>query len=164
MPQYPQTDIEIGAVGGKILDRDQNVFAGGMIIGSGDGVAAAHRGFPRDVAGNMGRNQVVGNFSAVSEFCMAIRRTDFESVGGFDAENFPDALFAADLCLRLRERGKRLVLTPYAELFATAEIVETKPSPSETNAFQKKWPQYFAADPFYNPNLSKRDGTFSIKA
>jgi hypothetical protein len=154
---------EIGTVGGKILDRDQNVFAGGVIIGAGDGVAPAHRGFPRDVAGNMGRNQVTGNFSAVSEYCMAVSRDDFQAAGGFDADNFPDALFAADLCLKLRAKGKRIVLTPYAEMVAATAIFETKPTNSEAETFRKKWPQYFAADPFYNPNLSKRDGTFSIK-
>ena len=57
---------------------------------------------------------------------------------------------------------KAVVLTPHAEMVATA-ILETKPSAAELEAFQKKWPQYFAADPFYNPNLSKRDGTFSIE-
>lgn len=43
----------------------------------------------------------------------AVRRADFEAVGGFDAERFPAASVEdIELGMRLRERGARIVLDP----------------------------------------------------
>ena len=154
----------VGAVGGKILGRDETVVAGALVIGADGSTAPAHYGYPRDIAGNMGRNQVVGNFSAVSESCLAVTRADLESAGGFDEVNLPNALFAADLCLRLGETNGRIVLTPYAELIRQDQSPDPRPAVAELEYFKKRWPQYVAADPFYNPNLSRRDATFSIDA
>jgi GT2 family glycosyltransferase len=94
-----------------------------------------------------------------------VRREEFIAEGGFDVESFPAALFSVDLCLRLRERGKRIVFNPYAELACTSAYHTSSTLPhAELERLQKKWPQYFAADPFYNPNLSTRDATFSVEA
>jgi GT2 family glycosyltransferase len=156
---------QVGAVGGKVLSRLGTVAAGGVVLGTGQGLSTAHFGFPADVGGNMERNLMIGNFSAVSASCLAVRREEFIAEGGFDVESFPAALFSVDLCLRLRERGKRIVFNPYAELACTSAYRTSSTLPhAELERLQKKWPQYFAADPFYNPNLSTRDATFSIDA
>ena len=154
---------QIGAVGGRVLSTDETVWTGGLVVGAGGGAAAAHRGFPISISGNMGRNQVIGNFSAVSEFCMAVKREDFNSVGGFDEKNLPNSFFAADLCLRLGELGRRIAMTPYAKLVHTVQAQDIEPSAGELEYLQKRWPRQMSCDPFYNPNLSKRDGTFSIE-
>jgi GT2 family glycosyltransferase len=95
---------------------------------------------------------------------MAVRREVFAENGGFDAENFPDALFDADFCLRLRERNRRIVFTPYAEL---TETVKAGSSPilsrEEKETFRAKWRSALERDPFYNPNLSLRGETFTIE-
>jgi hypothetical protein len=49
-------------------------------------------------------------------------------------------------------------------MFTTASSSSLTLPQAELERLQKKWPQYFAADPFYNPNLSTRDATFSIDA
>jgi GT2 family glycosyltransferase len=109
------------------------------------------------------RNDVIGNFSAVSKGSLAVRRRDLESEGGFDEQELPNALFAADLCLKLLRRGLRIVLTPYADLMHTGANTVSSPTDTELGCFKKRWPRHFAADPFYNPNLSRRDGRFEIE-
>lgn len=156
---------DIGAVGGKILDKGENISAGALVFRSGDLTGTAHQGLPRAAAGNMYRAQVVNNFSAVSAGCFAVRRAAFEEVGGFDAENLPDSLFDADFCLRLRrERNLRIVFTPYAELVEIEKGVLPKtPGAKEADFFRQKWRSVLEKDPFYNPNLSLVGETFTIK-
>ena len=86
----------------------------------------------------------------------------FDELGGFDAESFANSLFDVDLCLRLDEKGYRIVVTPFAEFVRTANNSKQKASDGERLAFTKKWGKVMERDPFYNPNLSKKDGSFSI--
>ena len=54
--------------------------------------------------------------SAVGSDGLAFRREIFERPGGFDTPAFPEGLFEVDFCLRARERGLRVVFTPYAQV------------------------------------------------
>ncbi len=157
---------EIGAVGAKILDTDESVLHGGFVIGTDETVSSAFRGFRREDGGSFGRGRVIGNFSAVSVSCFCLRRDLFEEIGGFDAENLPTRFFDADLCLKLREKGLRIVFTPYAELQKLRTSgrlnLELAPSAEEKRYFAERWRDICARDPFYNPNLSRKDGSFSI--
>ena len=47
---------------------------------------------------------------------MMVRKTDFVAVGGWDSLNVPISHSDFDLSFRLRDRGLRLVYTPFAEL------------------------------------------------
>src|SRR5262249_37608660 len=123
-------------------------------------------GLPREAPGSIIRNILIANYSAVSVSCMAIRRDFFEEIGGFDAENLPNRFFDVDLCLKLWQKDLRVVVTPYAELAKMdneAQLnCESEATTQERNYLARKWPNYFSGDPFYNPNLSKKDGSFSI--
>jgi glycosyltransferase involved in cell wall biosynthesis len=159
---------EIGAVGAKLLYADETILHGGLIFGADGLVGVAHHCFPRSDGGNFTRAQLVNNFSAVSISCLAARREAFESVGGFDAENFPNKLYDADFCLRLRrQKNYRIVFTPYAELIKTDAKkrlnLEKDPTADEKNNFLQRWRQTIERDTFYNPNLSKNDAHFSIE-
>ncbi|MCY7345519.1 MAG: glycosyltransferase [Pyrinomonadaceae bacterium] len=152
---------EIGAVGAKILDADETVRHGGIILGINDFIGYAHNGFPKDVGGNLGRAQVVNNFSATAIDCLATRRDVFEKVSGFDAENFPNRLFDVDFCLKLREKNLRVVWTPHAELVQIDGRkllnLQKTPTAAEREFFKEKWRNLIERDPFYNPNLSRRE-------
>lgn len=157
---------EIGAVGAKLLYADSSVLHGGLIIGTHDLIGIAHHQFPRADGGNFVRAQVAGNFSAVSISCLATRREVFLSLGGFDAENFPHKLFDVDFCLKLNEKKRRIVFTPYAELIkidiGKKLNLEKSQSAEETVQFVERWREVIKRDAFYNPNLSKKDASFSI--
>src|SRR6185369_6370539 len=59
----------IAVVGGKVLNRKMEVCDGGIIVGTEGLVDVGHEGLRRDQPGNMFRNQMIGNFSAVSMSC-----------------------------------------------------------------------------------------------
>jgi hypothetical protein len=157
---------EIGAVGAKLLYTDESVLHGGLIIGANEVVGVAHHQFPRTDGGNFGRAQVIGNFSAVSISCLVTSRGVFQAVGGFDGESFPSRFFDVDYCLKLSEKNLRIVFTPYAELIKVdlkkQLNVEKNPTDAEKERFAEKWKNFIERDPFYNPNLSKKDASFSI--
>lgn len=157
---------EIGAIGAKILDSDETVLHGGLIVGTEEIISAAHRGFPRTAHGNFLRLQMINNFSAVSISVFCVRKKLFEEIAGFNSENLPKRFFDADFCLKLREKKYRIVLTPYAELIKIDKQkrlnFEENPNASEIEYFTEKWCEIMKNDPFYNPNFSKYDASFSI--
>jgi GT2 family glycosyltransferase len=93
---------------------------------------------------------------------MAVRRSVFLDVGGFDERNLPVAFNDVDLCLRLREKGYRNIWTPYAELVhheAVSRGADEAPanrgrSDSEARYMLDRWGTILESDPFYSPNLS----------
>ena len=156
---------KIGAVGAKLLRRDGSVLHTGFILGAGDIIANANYGLRRNEPGNIFRNLVISNLSAVSISCLVIKRELFSNFGGFDQDNFSNRFFDVDFCLKLQEAGHRIVVTPYAELMKTDKAhlnFETEPTTDEREYLTGKWEKYLERDPFYNPNLSKKDGSFSI--
>lgn len=156
---------EIGATGAKIFNRDETIRHAGIVLGVNRFIGFAHRGLPKTSGGYLQRAQLVNNFSAVANL-LATRRENFESLEGFDAENFPNGLFDVDFCLRLREKNLRVVLTPYAELLQTSdsstERVLNQKAPIEIENFRNRWQDLIENDPFYNPNLSLETVNFEI--
>ncbi len=158
---------EIGAVGAKILGQNDTVVAGGLLIGVGRAAAIAHYGCPRERDGYLTRNRIINNYSAVSVSCLVTRRNLFAETGGFDSVNFPNKYYGVDYCLKLRSQNLRVVWTPYAELHQIDPSKPLTPGPpgstAETSRFRAKWKAYMEHDPSFNPNLSKKNGSFLIK-
>jgi hypothetical protein len=113
----------------------------------------------RDFRGANRQLQMVRNYSAVSPSCLLTRRVRFRS---FQAERRnPDAPLEGgiEFCLKLRAGGLRVVSVPYAEVRRTSKrevMIESCPE------LAKRWPEVFARDPFYNPNLSRERADFSL--
>lgn len=170
MMEYAQKDL-IGAVGAKLLYRDNTIQHAGILIGQPQIAVHAHKGFPADSEGYQKRLVSVQNFSAVTAACMMIRRKLFLEVGGFD-ENLPLAYNDVDLCLKLLALGKRIVWTPLAELFhdesqtrgLEVSLERQKRLAFETDYFLEGWKDVIEkGDPYYNPNLSLENGAFRIR-
>ncbi|RKH11198.1 glycosyltransferase [Corallococcus sp. CA047B] len=146
---------EVGAVGAKLLALDGRVEHAGFVLGMGaDGVAGCpYRGLPRDGTGHVGRAAVQQRVSAVSAACLAVRRSSFEAVGGFDAGHLPGAWRDVDLCLRLAARGLWTVWTPHAELMRQPPAREPEVVPSAAAAaFKARWKDTLDSDVFHSPN------------
>jgi hypothetical protein len=104
-----------------------------------------------------------------------MRRADYLAVGGMDAVDFKVLFNDVDICLKLRDVGKRVLWTPYATLihFGSTSL---RPGPgqlrklaesneradSERRALYRHWMPQLARDPFYNSNLSLAKRDFSL--
>lgn len=154
---------EIGAAGGKILYKDERVRSAGYILGINDVCGRAHHLLPREAAGNFARLQVINNFSAVSAECLAVKRKDFFALNGFDEQNFPRDLFDVDFCLRLEAQGRRNLLTPYAEIKQLSLPEKREISLIERQILFLRWQDKVNNDPFYNPNLTRRNESFQVE-
>ena len=159
----------VGAVGAKLYYPDGRIQHGGFVLGKGGGFHA-FRFFSSGASGYMGRLRSVCNFSAVTGACLVVRRDLYDSVGGLDEEAFPVAFNDVDFCLKLVERGYRIVWTPYAELYHKEGIsrgrddtlLKEKRFKKELEIFENRWRTKMEDDPFYNPNLTIVSEDFSL--
>lgn len=98
--------------------------------------------------------------SAVTGACLAVERTKFSAIGGFDAVNLPIDLNDIDLCLRLAERGWRCAWTPDSVLYHQESASRGKAlDPAtlyhrEQSYFKKRWPHAIRDDPYFHPAFS----------
>jgi hypothetical protein len=94
----------------------------------------------------------------------------FSEVGGFDEEQHAIAYNDVDLCLRIRERGYRIVWTPFAELYhhesASRGYEETPTQQArferEERYMKERWGTVLRNDPAYNPNLALDRESFTL--
>jgi GT2 family glycosyltransferase len=101
---------------------------------------------------------------------MVTRRAVFEEVGGFDQQHLPVAYNDIDLCLRIRERGHRVVWTPYAELYHFESASRGSDlAPEKRDRFQReaqymkeRWGELLLNDPFNSPNHSLDSDVFEL--
>ncbi len=60
--------------------------------------------------------RVQRDVSGVTAACMMIRKSVFKAVGGFDEIHWPIGFSDAELCLKLRRAGLKIIYTPFAVL------------------------------------------------
>jgi GT2 family glycosyltransferase len=154
----------VAAVGAMLYYPDDRVQHGGVILGLGGIANHYHRLLRRGAAGYRGRAWCDQDLSCVTAGCMVLRREAFLDVGGFD-EMFAVAFNDVDFCIRLREKGWRIVWTPTAELYHyESTSIGRHDAPERAPVFaheielaNARWNGMLQADPYYNPNLSLVD-------
>ena len=97
----------------------------------------------------LGHTEWYRNCSAVSRYCLAVKRSLFHEFGQFN-EGI-GALADVELCLRTRRMGYRIVHSPRAKLVFHISQLELK---DQINVFRKYHELAFGPDPYFNPNLS----------
>ncbi|MEO6872044.1 MAG: glycosyltransferase family 2 protein [Chthoniobacterales bacterium] len=154
---------EVGAVGARLILRDETIQHAGVVLGVRGMVKHAFYGFPAESPGVCRQLQVTRNYSAVTAACMMTRREVFQDVGGFDEERLPVIFNDVDLCLKMRQAGYLVVYTPFAKLYHD-ESASRRASvePSEAEVLRERWPDLIEHDPYYNPNLSREHADFSL--
>ena len=157
---------EIGAVGARLLYPNGTVQHAGVISSIYFGVGHVGRTMEREDPGYLGRAQLVQNFLAVTGACMAIRKSVFEEVGGLD-ESYPVSFNDVDLCLRITDRGYRILWTPYAELIHIESASRGMDMREHLVSFRRiraRRRQTLKEDPFCNPNLTPTHGVHFANA
>ena len=146
---------EVAIVGARLLFLDGKPQHEGIAIGLG-GVASNldHGG---QHFGYFDLGETIRNCSAVTGACMLMRPDVFEELGGFE-EKLRVAFNDVDLGMRAREKGYVIVYTPHALLYHEESSSRGKLHPEEDERFFcDRWgPPFSTADPYYNPNFSRR--------
>jgi GT2 family glycosyltransferase len=139
---------EVGAVGARLVWPDGRAQHEGVVLNAG-GVALNLDSGPYAAYG-----RCIRNTAAVTAACLMMRKSVFAAVGGMD-DRLRVAYNDVDLCLRIGERGWRIVYTPYAELEHAESSTRGTLHPEIDEAFfQRRWgAPYTALDPFFTPNL-----------
>ena len=160
-----------GAVGPKIHFIRGDVRHAGVVIGMGPEGAAGRAYYMADAdsAGYFGQMAVVENVAAVTD-CLMVSRKKWKEAGGF-SEEYDDALFDIDFCLRLLEMGYYNVFTPHACLkMGKAKDIsfdvgkEFAGYAKDVATFRRRNEAWIkAGDPCFNPNLSLRYEDWRIR-
>lgn len=164
LPQllYYAEQSDVGAAGALLLYPDRTVQHGGVALGMRGTADHTMRGFPADVDGYAGSLSCAREVSAVTAACMMMRKSLFLDLGGFN-EHFFTAYQDLDLCLRLRDRGLRIIHTPEA-------VVVHHESASRKKYYDMvdrmllldQWEAVIErGDPYYNPNLDLERGDYT---
>ena len=162
---------DVAAVGAKLYYPDDTIQHAGGVLGLGGIAGHIMCRASREDPGYFGRMISVQEISAVTAACMMVKKSDFDAVGGLD-ETFQVAFNDIDLCMKFRAAGKKIIFTPYAELYhyeSKSRGLEDTPEKQfrfdkEVKRFQEKWAQQLEmGDPYYSPNLSVTEGDCSLR-
>jgi hypothetical protein len=152
---------DAGAVAPILLAADGAVFDAGWIVGQG-ALTPLMRGFDVNEDGYNGSLPCNRETSAVSGYCLAVRRDRYEKAGGIRPE-LDAALWAADLCLRLEAAGWR-------NRIAAAVRIPTRLTTDFREDFTPGWPAFAERwrdrlarpDPFYSWHFDAAAGNYRL--
>jgi len=152
---------KVGAVGAMLYYPGDTIQHAGVILGMGGVAGHAFLNIPRGKQGYHGRAILEQDLSCVTAACMVMRREAFEDAGGFD-EDLAIAFNDVDLCIRLRQKGWRIIWTPTVEMYHHESASVGQHSAPQRHAqfarevqlMRERWGEVLDADPFFNPNLS----------
>ena len=151
----------VGAVGAMLYYPTDTIQHAGVILGMGGVAGHPFLNLPRGSKGYFGRAILEQDLSCVTAACMVMRREAFDAAGGFD-EELAIAFNDVELCIRLRQKGWRIIWTPTVEMYhheSTSVGKHNAPHrhalfQQEVKLMRERWGDLLDADPFYNPNLS----------
>ena len=145
----------VGAVGPLLVYPNGTVQHAGVVLGLRGTADHIMRGFPCDVDGYAGSLSCTREVSAVTAACMTVRRELLEELGGFD-EHYGTHYQDVDLCLKLRESGRRNLFTPRAVVRHDEGVTRgSRYDHLDRALFLDTWGETVErGDPYYNASLS----------
>ena len=153
----------VGAVGARLLFRDETVQHAGILHGLYGGMAGpAFRNAPSWDQGYLCYAVVAREYSAVTAACLLTPRALYLELGGLDEAYFAVAYNDVDYCYRVVDTGRRCIYVPGAELFHyEGKSRGFNDNPQEIGHFRKRYAG--RTDPWFNPNLSLDDEHFRVR-
>lgn len=144
---------KVGAVGGRLMLPDGTLQQGWLIPFKAGITEQPFHAWPLDAPDSQRHLNTDQEVPAIGSACMLIKRTAFDSIGGFDAERFSEYFSDIDFCLSLRRAGYKVVWTPYATLLHNSDN-SMWGDKTANNALFAKWRQTLVNDPLVNPYWS----------
>ncbi|MCJ2013862.1 glycosyltransferase family 2 protein [Methylobacterium sp. J-076] len=149
----------VGAVGARLHYPSGQIQHCGLVNldhGPGHAFYGLEAGPPR----YYGRDTLEYDWIAVTGACLAIERSKFEAIGGFDVD-LPIAYNDVDLCFRLVEAGLYNVVCQSVEMIHHESATRgNDDSPArrarlrdEARRLYARHPRFLGHDPFFSPNL-----------
>jgi GT2 family glycosyltransferase len=151
---------QVGVVGAKLLFPNGKIQHAGIVLGMGGISGHIYRRRRARETGYLQQAANTREMAAITGACIAIDRSKFEAVGGFDAENLPIDLNDIDLCLRIAERGWINVWAADAVLThvqSASRGIERNPFDlyrQERTYFVRRWIEAIRDDPYFHPGFS----------
>ncbi len=162
----------VGIVGAKLLYDDNTLQHAGIITGLGGFAGHSHKYAKSTGSGYMFRVATVQNFSGVTAACMLTKAKIFDEMNGFDKQ-FEVAFNDVDFCLRVLNSGKKVLYTPYAQLYhfeSKSRGLDEKDKQkkvrfnSEQALLKQRYGKALVNDAFYNINLTLDSEDFAEAA
>lgn len=160
---YYAEQPDVGAVGPLLLYDDRTVQHAGVALGMRGTADHVMRGFSPDTDGYAGSLTSAREVSAVTAACTMMSKSCFEEVGRFN-DYFATAYQDVDLCLRLRERGLRIIYTPQAVLIHHESASRKDYYDMVDRMFLlDQWETIIEkGDPYFNRNFDLERGDYSL--
>ena len=160
---------DVGCVGARLWYPNGSLQHAGIVLGIGGVASHAHKGIPSGNFGYFGRASAHQAFSAVTAACLMVEKKKYLRVNGFD-EKLAVAYNDVDFCLRIKECGYRNILNPFAEFIhhESASRGDDRGGANgvrlsqEGEIMKERWSRLIENDPFYSPNLTLSDDSFSM--
>ena len=161
---------DVGIVGAKLFYPNNTIQHVGIILGIGNTAGHIYVGDSKESTGYWGQTKLLHTKSCVTGACLMIKKSIFVQVNGLDEQCFPIAFNDVDLCIKVREAGYRILISPDVTLFhiesATRGYEDTPEKKTrfdnESAALNNKWGALLFNDPYYNPNLSLTSGRYDL--
>jgi O-antigen biosynthesis protein len=152
----------VGAVGAKLYYENDRLQHVGVAFWNGlpDHI---QKGFMQNEPGYFFSAVANRNYLAVTGAAILTKRKLFLSVGGFD-ERFPINYNDIDYCLKLFEKGNRIVFAASAKLYHYESVSrEAKVDQTEIDLFHLKWSNFLSYDPYYSHYLENHPPIYSLR-
>ena len=150
-----------GAVGAKLFYPGGGIQHAGIVLGLHGAAGHFYRGAKRGEPGYRRALATPHRVAAVTGACLAVKRSLFDEVGGFDEASFAVEFNDIDLCLRLDALGHATVWRPDVELVHFESATRGRPSlasgqrhADQRQRFLKRWRDAIANDPYFHPAFS----------
>lgn len=170
---------DVGIVGVKLMfPQPPTVQHVGVILGLGGIAEHPYLGLlGLTDGGYMNRALVDQDLSAVTAACLLIRKSVWEEVKGLDEQAFRVSYNDVDLCLKVRERGYKILWTPFVVLVHHGSVSQQQEAAEpakarkaqqrfgkEQEAMLRKWLPQLARDPAYNRHLSLTHRDYRVES
>mgnify|MGYP002081341964 CR=1 FL=1 len=160
----------VGICGAMLYYPDETLQHAGVVTGLGGYAGHSHKYKKAGGSGYLFRAATVQDFSAVTGACLLVRTSVWDEVKGLD-EKFAVAFNDVDFCLRVRDKGYRIVWTPYAQLthYESKSRGGDEKDPVKAARFAAEQQRLYDIhgkadildDPYYNPSLTRDREDFS---
>jgi GT2 family glycosyltransferase len=160
-------DKDVGVVGSKLLYSDGSIQHAGLLMGFGGVAGHCHKHLPNTNPGYFGRPHVTHEVGGVTGACMLIHKKVWEEVKGFETA-LPKAFNDVDFCLKVREKGYRILYCAEAILYHHESVsrgVDKGDEPDFLEAVRymnEKWNLINYNDPYWNINFIRSNQIYEV--